>query len=222
VSSHDKHIYRVERGSMYWLVFVPLLTLNLCIRASVRYGQACIFIILSCLNTCAGSNYSEYGYENLGWSLLRQSFFFFLVGICSAKISMHDLALNSRMKRGSQSSLAMPRSLQHRMRALLLHASVAVGIPEGSKYSCSPRAIATSLPKHTSAYSRLTIFGLTKVSLRGARPQAPGPKALFKILRYFISGKYIKPSGLISMSRGSIGFRSTSAISGLNGSVDNP
>lgn len=42
-------------------------------------------------------------------------------------------------------SLAIPRSLQHLMRALLLHASVAVGIPEGSKYSCSPRAMATNL-----------------------------------------------------------------------------
>lgn len=41
----------------------------------------------------------------------------------------------------------MPKSLQQRISALLLHASVAVGIPEGSKYSCSPRAIATSLYK---------------------------------------------------------------------------
>ena len=44
-----------------------------------------------------------------------------------------------------QSSLAIPRSLQHLINALLLQASVAVGIPEGSKYSCSPLAIATSL-----------------------------------------------------------------------------
>lgn len=43
------------------------------------------------------------------------------------------------------SSLAIPRSLQHLMRALDLQASVAVGTPEGSKYSCSPLAIATSL-----------------------------------------------------------------------------
>jgi hypothetical protein len=46
-----------------------------------------------------------------------------------------------------QSSLAIPRSLQHLMRALLLHASVAVAIPAGSKNSCSPRAIATSLQR---------------------------------------------------------------------------
>lgn len=88
---------------------------------------------------------------------------FFFVGTCSANTSMQYLALNSRMKRGSlnnslskarkiqrysitdQSSLATPRSLQHLINALLLHASVAVGIPEGSKYSCSPRATATSL-----------------------------------------------------------------------------
>ena len=44
-----------------------------------------------------------------------------------------------------QSSLAIPRSLQHLINALLLQASVAVGIPEGSKYSCSPLAIPTSL-----------------------------------------------------------------------------
>ena len=44
-----------------------------------------------------------------------------------------------------QSSLAIPKSLQHLMRALLLHPSAAVGIPEGSKYSFSPLAMATSL-----------------------------------------------------------------------------
>jgi hypothetical protein len=70
---------------------------------------------------------------------------FFLVGTCSANTSTQYSFLNSRMNRGSHSSLATPRSLQQRIRALLLHASVAVGIPEGSKYSCSPRAIATRL-----------------------------------------------------------------------------
>lgn len=44
-----------------------------------------------------------------------------------------------------QSSLAIPKSLQHRIRALLLHPSAAVGIPDGSKYSFSPLAMATSL-----------------------------------------------------------------------------
>lgn len=45
----------------------------------------------------------------------------------------------------NHNSLAIPRSLQHRIRALLLQPSVAVGMPLGSKYSCSPRATATSL-----------------------------------------------------------------------------
>ncbi len=47
----------------------------------------------------------------------------------------------------------------------------------------------THRPRQTKAYSLLTIFVPTLVSLRGARPQPPGPKALFKILRYFISGR---------------------------------
>ena len=72
---------------------------------------------------------------------------FFLVGTCSANTSTQYSFLNSRMNRGSHNSLATPRSLQQRISALLLQASVAVGIPEGSKYSCSPRAIPTSLPK---------------------------------------------------------------------------
>jgi hypothetical protein len=58
------------------------------------------------------------------------------------------LLVNSLMKRGSQSSDAMPRSLQHRIKALDLQPSVAVGIPSGSKYCCSPRAIETSLTLH--------------------------------------------------------------------------
>jgi hypothetical protein len=52
----------------------------------------------------------------------------------------------------------------------------------------------THLPRQTRAYSRLTIFGPTFVSLRGARPHPPGPKALFRIRRYLISGRYINPS----------------------------
>ena len=150
----------------------------------------------------------------------------------STNTSTQWAALNSRMNRGSlrttgqrieggcilltahQSSLAMPRSLQHLINALLLQASVAVGIPEGSKYSCSPLEIPTSLevanqnfstlradwefsgylPRHTSAYSLLTTFGPTFVSLRGARPHPPGPKALLRMRRYLISGRYISPS----------------------------
>lgn len=70
---------------------------------------------------------------------------FFLVARCSANTSTQCWDLNSRMNRGSHNSLATPKSLQHRISALLLHASVAVGMPEGSKYSCSPLAIATNL-----------------------------------------------------------------------------
>lgn len=39
----------------------------------------------------------------------------------------------------------MPKSLQHRINALLLQASAAVGSPLESKYCCSPRATDTSL-----------------------------------------------------------------------------
>lgn len=58
---------------------------------------------------------------------------------------MQYFFLKSLMKRGSQSSLAMPRSLQHRIRALDLAASEAVAMPFGSKYSCSPLAVETNL-----------------------------------------------------------------------------
>jgi len=64
---------------------------------------------------------------------------------CSTHTSTQCFALNSLIKVGSHSSLAMPRSLQHRIRALDLQASVAVGMPDSSKYSCSPRATETSL-----------------------------------------------------------------------------
>lgn len=64
----------------------------------------------------------------------------------------YELGSKGYRKWANQSSLATPRSLQHLMSALLLHASVAVGMPEGSKYSCSPLATATSL-SHVSAVS---------------------------------------------------------------------
>lgn len=50
------------------------------------------------------------------------------------------------------------------------------------------------LPRHTSAYSLLTTFGPTFVSLRGASPHPPGPNALLRMRRYLISGRYIRPS----------------------------
>jgi hypothetical protein len=51
------------------------------------------------------------------------------------------------------------------------------------------RSFNTYLPCATKAYSRVTVLAVTMVSPRGARPQAPGPNALFKIRRYLISGK---------------------------------
>ena len=87
------------------------------------------------------------GYLGLS-SFLSTIFLFFFVLACSTQISFVILLVNSLMKRGSQSSDAMPRSLQHRIKALDLQPSVAVGIPSGSKYCCSPRAIETSLTLH--------------------------------------------------------------------------
>ena len=78
-------------------------------------------------------------------SFLIKCFLLFLVTTCSTIISLAISFMYFLMKRGSQSSEAMPRSLQQRIRALDLQPSVAVGIPSGSKYCCSPRAIETSL-----------------------------------------------------------------------------
>lgn len=65
------------------------------------------------------------------------------------RVPRKDLIQSKRKKnRTHHSSLATPRSLQQRISALLLQASVAVGIPAGSKYSCSPLAIATNLCMH--------------------------------------------------------------------------
>ena len=64
----------------------------------------------------------------------------FLVPTCSTQISFAYFFLNSRMNRGSHSSDAMPKSLQHRSSALDLHPSPAVGIVSSEKYWHSPRA----------------------------------------------------------------------------------
>jgi len=60
---------------------------------------------------------------------------------------MSALKFSQHQDPTDHSSLAIPKSLQHRIKALLLHASVAVAIPAASKYSCSPRAMATSLQR---------------------------------------------------------------------------
>jgi hypothetical protein len=52
----------------------------------------------------------------------------------------------------------------------------------------------TYRPWQTNAYSRLTIFGPTLVSLLGASPHPPGPNALLSIRLYLISGRYKSPS----------------------------
>ena len=122
------------------------------------------------------------------------SFLRLFVPTFSTKTSTHFCFLNRLMNLGSHNSDAIPKSLQQRMSALLLQPSVAVGMPEGSKKSCSPRATETSRPWQTRAYSRVTYFSVTMVSLRGAKPQAPGPKALLRIRRYLISGRYKMPS----------------------------
>lgn len=61
-----------------------------------------------------------------------------------ANISLRP-SLITVMSGTDHSSLAIPRSLQHRNTALDLHASIAVGIPSMEKYSCSPRATDTRL-----------------------------------------------------------------------------
>jgi hypothetical protein len=75
---------------------------------------------------------------------------------------------------------------------------------------------------HTSAYSLVTVFGVTMLSLRGTRPQPPGPNALLRIRRYLISGRYTIPSGLISTSSGAVSARRISAASLGKGSAESP
>ena len=162
---------------------------------------------------------------------------------CSTHTSFVILLVNSLMNRGSQSSEAIPRSLQHRIRALDLQPSVAVGMPSGSKYCCSPRAMETRLeqfngqhgclrwgggymhtyrPCTTNPYSLVTNFPVTMLSPLGARPQPPGPNALFKIRLYLISGRYKMPSGLTSTSSCVTGASSASDCSGVNETLPRP
>lgn len=78
------------------------------------------------------------------------------------------------------------------------------------------------LPRATSAYSLVTAFAVTIVSPLGAKPQPPGPNARFSILLYLISGRYMMPSGLTSISAGSMGASSALAASGENASLERP
>ena len=164
---------------------------------------------------------SLYGYLALS-SFLSTIFLFFLVLTCSTHISFVILFVNSLMKRGSQSSEAIPKSLQHRIKALDLQPSVAVGIPSGSKYCCSPRAMETSRPWTMSPYSLVTSFPVTILSPLGAKPQPPGPNALFNIRLYLISGKYMIPSGFTSTSSCVMGASSVSDCSGVKDMLPRP
>jgi hypothetical protein len=83
-------------------------------------------------------------YQLISYEFVSLTHFVFCLA-CSTHTSIQCFDLKSLMKLGSQSSLAIPKSLQHRIRAFDLQASVAVGTPDSSKYSCSPRAIETSL-----------------------------------------------------------------------------
>lgn len=78
------------------------------------------------------------------------------------------------------------------------------------------------LPSATRAYSLVTAFAVTIVSPLGAKPHPPGPKAWFKILLYLISGRYMMPSGLTSISSGSMGASSAFAASGEKASEERP
>ncbi len=56
--------------------------------------------------------------------------------------------MSDRLNSTYQSSEAIPKSLQHRIKAFDFAPSCAVEIPDGSKYSCSPLATATNLAPH--------------------------------------------------------------------------
>lgn len=91
-----------------------------------------------------------------------------------------------------------------------------------AKYRSVQCKIQTYRPCTISPYSLVTVFGVTMVSPLGAKPQAPGPKALFNILLYLISGRYMIPSGLISTSEGVTGSSNASCASLLNASPARP
>lgn len=101
---------------------------------------------------CPACGTSFHGYLTSS-SFLMKCFLLFLVVACSTIISRTWLFMKPRMNLGSQSSLAIPRSLQQRMSALDLQPSVAVGMPSGSKYCCSPRAMDMRLRKRVVSMS---------------------------------------------------------------------
>jgi hypothetical protein len=66
-------------------------------------------------------------------SFLIQICFLFFVTACSTHTCFACCFMNVLIYLGSQSSLATPRSLQHRINAFDLQPSVAVGMPSGEK-----------------------------------------------------------------------------------------
>lgn len=80
----------------------------------------------------------------------------------------------------------------------------------------------TYRPPQTRPYSLVTSLPVTIVSPLGARPQPPGPKALFNMRRYLISGRYRIPSGLISMSSGCSSACRIALCSAVKGELERP
>ena len=66
-------------------------------------------------------------------SFLKNIFFRFFDVWCSTNTSFEYFAKNCLTNLGSHSSLAIPRSLQHRRKAVDLQPSTAVGIASGEK-----------------------------------------------------------------------------------------
>lgn len=73
-----------------------------------------------------------------------------------------------------------------------------------------------------SPYSLVTSFPVTILSPLGAKPQPPGPNALFNIRLYLISGKYMIPSGFTSTSSCVMGASSVSDCSGVKDMLPRP
>lgn len=121
-------------------------------------------------------------------SFLLQSFFFLFWTTCSAHTSTQCFFLNLRIKVGSlvierqyqdhtkrgkscpyHSSDAIPRSLQHRINALLLHPSDAVGRPVISKKSCSPLAWDTNLHSYGQLFLLFSLLPNTQSTFHDKR-----------------------------------------------------
>jgi len=142
-----EYYYHGMTTSFIHLAFVMALIYSLyynCPLSEPRTPKNCL---LDASNLTAHTSFylvSLKGYLTVS-SLRITIFFFFLVVTCSTHISLVISFANVRINLGSQSSEAIPRSLQQRIRAFDLQPSVAVGMPSGSKYCCSPRAMDTSL-----------------------------------------------------------------------------